>query len=451
MKRVLIITYYWPPSGGSGVQRWLKMSKYLPEYGWQPVIYTTENAEYPVVDPSLEKDVSPQAEVIRRPITEPYSFYKRFLGIKKEETIKAGFASETKKTGWKDKMATWIRGNMFIPDARCWWVKPSVKYLEEYLKEHPVDAIISTGPPHSMHLIAMQLKEDLGIPWIADFRDPWTEIDFYDDLHLTRWADRKHHRLEYEVLTKADKVVTIGWDGARGLGRLGKRNVRVIPNGYDWDLSQQNTSEQLSKEFTITHLGVITPSRNTPQLWSAMKELKETDPDFAKNLKIKLIGQVDQSVVQNLEADGLTENTELVPYIPHDEVLKTQRSSQVLLLLINNTPNAKGILTGKLFEYLASGRPILCIGPEDGDAARVIKETQAGQTVGFEDKEQMKEALRNLFQKYREDGLPYNTSKEVEKYSRKDLAAEYGRLLDRTITEHGHTIPANADNLKREP
>ena len=302
-------------------------------------------------------------------------------------------------------MATWIRGNMFIPDARCWWVKPSVKYLKEYLKEHPVDAIISTGPPHSMHLIAMQLKEDLGIPWIADFRDPWTEIDFYDDLHLTRWADRKHHRLEYEVLTKADKVVTIGWDSARELGRLGKRNVRVIPNGYDWDLSQQNTSEQLSKEFTITHLGVITPSRNTPRL--------------------------DQSVVQNLEADGLTENTELVPYIPHDEVLKAQRSSQVLLLLINNTPNAKGILTGKLFEYLASGRPILCIGPEDGDAARVIKETQAGQTIDFKDKEQMKEALRSLFQKYREDGLPYNTSKEVEKYSRKDLAAEYGRLLDR--------------------
>jgi glycosyltransferase involved in cell wall biosynthesis len=186
-------------------------------------------------------------------------------------------------------------------------------------------------------------------------------------------------------------------------------------------------------------------------LLAQLKELKETDPDFAKNLKIKLIGQVDQSVVQNLEADGLTENTELVPYIPHDEVLKAQRSSQVLLLLINNTPNAKGILTGKLFEYLASGRPILCIGPEDGDAARVIKETQAGQTVDFKDKERMKEVLRNLFQKYREDGLPYNTSKEVEKYSRKDLAAEYGRLLDRTITEHGHTIPANADNLKRKP
>ena len=213
MKRVLIITYYWPPSGGSGVQRWLKMSKYLPDYDWQPVIYTTENAEYPIIDPSLEKDVPTDMEVIRRPIHEPYNFYKKFLGIKKEETVKMGFIHEKeKKKGWKVNFSLWIRGNLFIPDARCGWVKPSVKYLKEYLKEHPVDAIISTGPPHSMHLIAMKLKEELGIPWIADFRDPWTEIDYYNDLHLTRCADRKHHRLEREVLTNliADIVAKKG-------------------------------------------------------------------------------------------------------------------------------------------------------------------------------------------------------------------------------------------------
>lgn len=217
MKRVLIITYYWPPSGGSEVQRWLKMSKYLPEYGWQPVVYTAENAEFPVDDPSLEKDVSPEAEVIRRPIVKPYNF----LGLKE------------KQKGWKGNLSVWVRGNLFIPDARCCWVKPSVKFLTEYLKEHPVDAIISTGPPHSMHLIALKLKEKLNIPWIADFRDPWTEIDYYDDLHLTKWADKKHHRLEREVLTKADKVVTVSSDGARRLGRIGNRNVRVFPDGFD--------------------------------------------------------------------------------------------------------------------------------------------------------------------------------------------------------------------------
>ncbi|MBR0177868.1 MAG: glycosyltransferase [Bacteroidales bacterium] len=432
MKRVLIITYYWPPSGGSGVQRWLKMSKYLPEYGWQPVIYTPEEGEYPILDPSLEKDVAPEAEIIRRPIVEPYTLYKKFLGIKKSETVKAGFIKEEgKKSGWKESLALWIRGNLFIPDARRWWVKPSVKYLKEYLKMHPIDAIISTGPPHSMHLIAMKLKEDLGIPWIADFRDPWTEIDYYQDLHLTRWADRKQHRLEKEVLTKADKVVTVGWDGAKRLGRLGNRNVSVIPNGYDWDASVHQVPASLSESFTLTHLGVLTPSRNAPALWETLKALKDENETFAKSLRIRLVGQVDQSVVQNLEAEGLMPNTEIVAYIPHDEVLAAQQSSQVLLLLINDTPNAKGILTGKLFEYLASGRPILCIGPEDGDAARILNETKAGTTVSFEGKEKMKKSVKALFNKYLEGNLANNTSPTVEQYSRRNLAGEFAEMLNK--------------------
>ena len=431
MKRVLIITYYWPPSGGSGVQRWLKMSKYLPENGWQPVIYTTKNAEYPIVDTSLEKDVIPEVEVIRRPIVEPYSLYKKFLGIKKDDTIKVGFASESKKNGWKEKLSVWIRGNCFIPDARCWWVKQSVRYLKHYLKEHPVDAIISTGPPHSMHLIALKLKKQFDVPWIADFRDPWTEIDFYDELHLTRWADRKQHKLERQVLTQADEVVTVSWNWAKGLERLGNRDVQVIQNGYDWVFNPTEEKPTLSEAFTLTHLGVIGPARNAPTLWQALRELKEEIEGFGKSLKSRLVGQVDQSVVQNLDTCGLTENTELITHVPHDEVKRIQDTTQILLLLVNNAPNAKGILTGKLYEYLASGRPILAIGPEDGDAARLLKETQAGFIVDFEDKDKMKKVIRALYQKYLEGGLPPNETKEIERYSRKALAGEYAALLNK--------------------
>ena len=431
MKRVLIITYYWPPSGGSGVQRWLKMSKYLPEYDWQPVVYTTENAEYPIIDHTLEKDVCPEAEVLRHPIVEPYNFYKKFLGINKQEKVKVGFASESKKSGWKEKLSVWIRGNCFIPDARCWWVNPSVKYLKDYLKTHPVDAIISTGPPHSMHLIAMKLKKETGLTWIADFRDPWTEIDFYDELHLTRWADSRQHKLEHQVLTQADRIVTIGWDCARSLGRLGNRNVRVIPNGYDWEIDANQPTIPQTKEFTLTHLGVVTPSRNTEQLWAALKELKEENAEFGKNLKIRLVGQVDQSVAQSLTAAGLMDNTEIIPYIPHDKVPQMQQSSQVLLLLINNTPNAKGIITGKLFEYLASGRPILCIGPEDGDAAKIINETHAGIAVNFENKKKMKEAITQYYQRYQENTLLSNSNLNNEKYSRHALAGSYANLLNK--------------------
>ena len=437
MKRVLIITYYWPPSGGSGVQRWLKMSKYLPENGWQPVIYTTEGAEYPIVDPSLEKDVAPEVEVIRRPIFEPYAFYKKFLGMKKEETVKMGFIQEKeKKKSWKEDLSLWIRGNLFIPDARRWWVKPSVRYLKSYLKDHPVDAIISTGPPHSMHLIAMKLKEALGIPWIADFRDPWTEIDYYDELHLTRWADRKHHRLEREVLSKADKVVTVAPDGARRLGRLGNRNVGVIYNGFDRNDDAQ-TPISLPESFTITYLGVLSKIQNPKNLWQVLGELVKEDEKFNKDLKINIIGQIDNSVSQSIEEQGLAQHVIYSPYIPHDQVSAVHRSSTLLLLLLmpDSEPRAKGLLTGKLFEYLASGRPILCIGPEDGDAARILKETQAGVTVRFEDRERMKETIKGLYQKYLEEGLPSNENKKVEKYSREALAGEYRRLLDKILLE----------------
>jgi len=432
MKRVLIITYYWPPSGGSGVQRWLKMSKYLPENGWQPVIYTTENAEYPIIDPSLEKDVAPEVEVIRRPIFEPYAFYKKFLGLKKDETVKMGFIQEKeKKKGWKENLSLWIRGNLFIPDARRWWVKPSVKYLKNYLKDHPVDAIISTGPPHSMHLIAMKLKEALGIPWVADFRDPWTEIDYYNDLHLTRRSDRKHHRLEHEVLTKADKVVTVAPDGARRLGRLGNRNVGVIYNGFDRDDDAQTTVKQNDK-FSITYLGVLSKIQNPENLWQVLGELVKEDADFSKDLQINMIGQIDSSVANAIEEQGLGQHVTYSPYIPHEQVSAVHRSSTLLLLLLmpDSEPRAKGLLTGKLFEYLASGRPILCIGPEDGDAARILKETQSGVTVRFEDKEKMKEVIKALYQKYKEHNLTDNKNDNVEKYTRKAMAGNFSKILN---------------------
>ena len=437
MKRVLIITYYWPPSGGSGVQRWLKMSKYLPEYGWQPVIYTTENAEYQIIDHSLEKDVAPNIEVIRRPITEPYSAYKKFLGINKDETVKMGFIQEKEKNkSWKSDLSLWVRGNFFIPDARCGWVKPSVHFLKEYLNEHPVDAIISTGPPHSMHLIALKLKEALGLPWIADFRDPWTEIDYYNDLHLTAWADRKHHRLEQEVLTKADKVVTVAPDGARRLGRLGNRNVRTIYNGFDRDDDAQ-TPVNLSEQFTITYLGVLSKIQNPSNLWQALAELTKEDSGFDKNLKINMIGQIDSAVVSSIDENGLTQHVAYSPYMPHDQVSAVHRSSTLLLLLLmpDSEPRAKGLLTGKLFEYMASGRPILCIGPEDGDAARILRETGAGQTISFEGKEKMKEALKNLYQRYLENTLEGNTNPKVENYSRQIMTQQYAALLNQAINE----------------
>ncbi|MBK9488199.1 MAG: hypothetical protein IPO07_04910 [Haliscomenobacter sp.] len=196
MKKFLLITYYWPPAGGGGVMRWVKMTKYIRQYGWEPVVYTPENGETAAFDESLAKEVAPALQVVKTPIWEPYQLYKQFLGRKKEEKIYSGFINEGKKESLAQKVSVFIRGNFFIPDARMFWIKPSIKYLTKYLKEHPVDAIVSTGPPHSMHLIAEGVHKATGIPWVADFRDPWTNIDFYKDLRLTSWADARHKALE---------------------------------------------------------------------------------------------------------------------------------------------------------------------------------------------------------------------------------------------------------------
>ena len=244
MKKVLIITYYWPPSGGPGVQRWLKFAKYLPEFGYEPIIYTPQNPEAPAIDESLLKDIPEGIEVLKQPIWEPYNWYRQFLG-QKDKKIGSGFVSEKKEPGILHKISVWVRGNFFIPDARRFWIKPSVKYLTKYLKENSVDAVISTGPPHSMHLIGLGLKKQLDINWIADFRDPWTNIDFYQELMLSSWADKKHHDLEKEVLTRADKVVTIGYTMSQEMKYLGARAMQGKAYLPGSDEDKQNLSSEV--------------------------------------------------------------------------------------------------------------------------------------------------------------------------------------------------------------
>ena len=436
MKRVLIITYYWPPSGGSGVQRWLKMSKYLPENGWQPVIYTADGAEYPVEDLSLEKDVAPETEIIRRPIIEPYSFYKKFLGMKKEEKIKAGFINEGKeKSNWKENISIWLRGNLFIPDARCWWIRPSVRFLKKYLQENPVDAIISTGPPHSMHLIAKELHRKFNIPWVADFRDPWTDIDYFSELKLTKRGLRKHHKLQYQVLTEANKVVTVGWDWAKGFESHGAKDVTVITNGYDFDIEELKKKSDLSQNFTMSHVGIIGATRNATKLWEVLGELikDENLSDFSNLLKIRLIGQVDNSVLLSIKENDLENHVEKIPYIPHEKVIAEQCSSQVLLLFVTNSPKVKGMLPGKVFEYMASGRPIFAIGATDGDTAIILDKTKSGFVVDYEDKDGMKKAILDLFEKYKENQLVTVNNESIEKYSRRALAKEYVNLIEEIL------------------
>lgn len=418
---MLIITYYWPPTGGAGVQRWLKFAKYLPDFGWQPVVYTPENPERPQTDTSLLMDVPPQAEVVTQPIWEPYEAYRSLLG--KKENITAGFLSEEGPKTWKDGLATWVRGNFFIPDARAFWVRPSVRFLLKYLKLHPVDAIVTTGPPHSMHLIGLKLKEETGLPWMADFRDPWTNIDYYHDLNLCPIADRMHRDLERKVLTRANVVLTVGHTLANELRQLGANKVEVITNGYD-DADVAPGPVARAQKFTLAHIGTFTPSRNCPEVWKALALLVRDDPDFTHNFRLLLVGSVDHSVKQSIVEAGLANYLETTGQVPHAEVLRLQKEANALLLPINRTPNAKGILTGKLFEYLATGNPILAIGPKDGDVARILFETHTGRTVAYGDHR----SIYHTLQEWQASGYR-PTPVGVDRYSRKGLTNKLVEVL----------------------
>lgn len=444
MKKVLIITYYWPPSGGAGVQRWLKFVKYLREFGWEPVIYTPSNPESPINDDSLQKDVPADITVLKTEIWEPYLFYKRLMGQKKNDKINAAFLTESKKPKRFEKLAVWIRGNFFIPDARAFWVKPSVKYLAEYLKTNPVDAIISTGPPHSMHLIANGLKKKLKMPWMADFRDPWTNIDFYSKLMLMPFADKKHKRLELEVLRNADVVSCVGKTWLAELEELLRKSApqkftqevakkfHFISNGYDPGDYDSVGEVKADTKFSMAHIGTLDKSRNPEGLWKVLASMVKKNPEFAKDLEIKLVGKVDIFVQEDIEKNGLTSNLNKIAYLSHHDVTVVQKQSQVLMLLINNTPNAMGITTGKFFEYMAAKRPILCIGPRGGDADKILDETKAGLLSDYTDLETLEKNIMYYYNSFKAGKLQ-SEGVNTERYSRKALTGEVANSLNNIV------------------
>lgn len=436
MKKVLIITYYFPPSGGAGVQRMLKLVKYLREFGWEPVVYTAKNAAYPVLDPTLEKDIPEGIKIYRHKIWEPYELYKKLIGQKKERAVYSGFISENNKASFLQKLSIWIRGNFFIPDARCFWIQPSIKFLVSELKKDPVDAIISSGPPHTTHMIAMGIKEKLNIPWLADFRDPWTCIDFYDQLMLTRRADAKHRRLEKQVLLNADVIVTVSRHWAEDFKKLSGRKIEVVTNGFDEDDFQINpeagyhgTGGGMHRKFTIAHIGSLNKDRNHSALWEALKELCEEHEDFREKLVIQLIGKNDFSVYADIEKNQLNSNLQRIDYLSHNEVGVYQQQASVLFLPLNDTPNVLGIIPGKLFEYLAAGRPILLIGAVEGDSAGIVKEANAGVVCDFTDQSKIKTEIFRMFSLWKEGKLQVE-GKGVEQYSRRKIAEKIAGLLE---------------------
>ena len=424
MKRALIICYYWPPAGGPGVQRWLKFVKYLRDYDVEPVLYVPENPHYPIEDKSLEAEIPDGITILKRPIREPYALAKLF-SKKETSQISSGIIKAEEKQSVLQKLMLFVRGNLFIPDARKWWIKPSVTYLSDYLKNNPVDCIITTGPPHSLHLIGLGLKKRTGLPWLADFRDPWTTIGYHDKLKLTAYAKRKHKELEAKVFNTADHLVVTSPATKLQFEKHTQKPVTCITNGFD---NESVAAVPLDKAFSLAHIGSLLEDRNPQVLWEILNELKSELPGFKEDLKIKLAGKVSASVISQIKAEGLAENLEVLGYISHKEALVMQRSSQLLLLIEIDKEETQVIIPGKLFEYLAARRPILALGPQKSDIRSILNETEAGSYFEYSQKQALKNTIAELYKEFKTTGLHANSG-AIDHYSRSALTHTLATVL----------------------
>lgn len=430
-KKILIITYYWPPAGGPGVQRWLKFAKYLPEFGWKPVIYTPENPSYPLLDESLMKDVPKDIEIVKTKIWEPYQLAEKLN--KSNKKFKAGQFDVGKNQSWKSRLSIWVRGNFFIPDARVFWVKPSVTFLENYLKENNIDVVVTSGPPHSLHLIGLNLKKKLpNIKWIADFRDPWTEISYYKHLKLTKSSDRKHRKLESEVFRNADLTLATSYTDAENFRKNGA-NSFCITNGFDETDSHTETqshsnTQTLQQKFTLSYIGVLEQLRNPENLWKALNDLIGQNPDFAGNFVLKFAGRIDDKILADIEHLSLKNHILNLGYLSHDKAIEEMQGSDILLITNFPSESSKGIIPGKIFEYLATGKQIISFGPDDADVSRILNETQAGKHFGYDDLDAVKDFILEKFMLWKSGNLVQNT-KNIEQFSRRNLTRKLAEIL----------------------
>ena len=424
MKKVLIVTYYFPPAGGPGVQRWLKFVKYLPDFGIQPIVYVPENPTYPIVDEKLNDEISDKAIVIKRKIFEPYGLASVF-SKNKTKKISSGIIPNQRKQTFLEKLFLWIRGNLFIPDARVFWVKPSVKYLEKYIAENNIDTIITSGPPHSLHLIGVGLKAKLKVKWIADFRDPWTTIGYHKSLRLSKASAKKHKDLEHLVLNSADIILVTSKTTKTEFEAITSQPIEVITNGYDIEKIEK---QPLDQKFTLAHIGSFLSDRNPRILWKSLRELTKDNKNFARDFELKLIGAVSREVLDTIEEFRLTKFTNNLGYVSHKEAIAHQRKSQVLLLVEIDSEETKSIIPGKLFEYMVSERPIVAIGPEGSDFAEIITNTNTGAFFTYEQKEELKAKILAYYNQYVEGKLQSHPI-GLQQYSRKNLTQQLANLL----------------------
>ena len=421
-KRVLIISYYWPPAGGPGVQRWLKFVKYLPEFNVEPILFVPENANYPMHDNSLSSEVSKDLKVIRYPIFEFSSF---FLKNKKLNSIRSGNVAKPNQQSTLQKLFFFIRGNLFIPDMKIFWKSKSVNFLQNYLSNNKIDVVITTGPPHSLHLIGLELKRRLGIKWISDFRDPWVNLNYLNRFHLLPFVKNYHKRLRDLVIKNSDAVIVTS-KRLKDLFSDMNSNVCQITNGYDFVIPDV----KLDTKFSISHIGSLYPERNPKVLWDVLDELSRNIEGFNKNLKINLIGNVSEKIKNKLNKRIFNECIVYHDYLSYHEALKFMCSSQVLMMIEVDDDYSSYVIPGKLFDYLNSNRPIISIGPEKWEVKDILSNTSSGISFNYRDYDSLNRHLKKIYKDYLTNLNKSKRNNNIEVYHRKNLTSKLAKLIN---------------------
>lgn len=430
MKKVLIITYYWPPAGGAGVQRVLKFAKYLPQFGWQPIILTVENPDCPVIDETLLNDIPEACKIYKTKSLEPFEFYKKISGKKKGEKIPSDILMNDKNLSLIQKFSKWVRVNLFIPDAKIGWKYYAVKEGLEIIKNEKIDLIFSTSPPQTPALIAKTLAQKTKLKWIADFRDPWMEIVHYQNLQrnsLTKFIDS---RLEKSVLENATSLITISDDIINLFhSKVENKKINLIPNGFD-ETDFKETEFAENKIFTIAYTGVLTKSRVPITFLKSLNKL--IFEDKVQNIKLVFAGKTCPEFDEEIEKNKLRNYYEQRGFLPHHESTNILQTADTLLLIIDDVPNNKGFLTGKIFEYLGTKKPIFAIGPTDGNANDILNETNSGKMVDYNDEESTYSLLKEMYNNWLNKS--FNFTYKVDQYSRKGLTKKLAEIFNEHLT-----------------
>jgi hypothetical protein len=430
MKKVLIFAYYWPPFASSGVQRWLKFVKYLRHFGWEPIVVTPREGNSPYLDATLSVDIPENLQVIKTETAEPFGIYNLLQGKRKNEPIAQGMIGIRDSQNPYKKLAKWVRANFFIPDARVGWKDYAIEAGKSVIEKEKIDVIVTTGPPHSAHLIGLALKKQYGLPWVADLRDPWTNIYYNKSLPRTKWAAQKDKKLEDECVINAN-AITVTSKGTAAEFSDRNSNIYTIYNGYDdSDLSYE--APKPTEKFVLRHVGNFFPYLDSPGLWTAIAEKQKEITNFENLFELNFVGSVAPEVMNSIEKAGISHLVTATPFVPHHEAVKLMRNATALLFVLFNDAHNHALVPGKTFEYIASGSQLLCIGNPQSEVAEILAQSRQATTADYHNHILLKSEFTKLFNGWLQNNktaVKFNLE-EDSPYRRFNLTRQMADLFD---------------------